>query len=126
MCAPQTKDLIQLMLDAKMENRDGIDGDEMLSTPKMATMAAGFMIEGFETITNLLSFTSYLLAMHPEVQEKLQSEIDEWFENNAVSSLCTLDNEKKCEECITINIIVKPVHERIIILSKFMHTNMFY
>ena len=73
------------MLDAKMENRDGIDGDEMLSTPKMATMAAGFMIEGFETITNLLSFTSYLLAMHPEVQEKLQSEIDEWFANNPVS-----------------------------------------
>ena len=75
-----------------MENRDGNDGDEILSTHKIASIAAGFMLAGFETVTNLLSFTSYLLAMHPEVQEKLQSEIDEWFENNAVSSstsLCT-------------------------------------
>ena len=91
--APQTKDLIQLMLDAKMENRDSSNEDEILSTSKIASIAAGFLAAGFETVTNLLSFTSYLLAMHPEVQEKVQSEIDEWFENNAVSSntlLCTM------------------------------------
>ena len=74
------------MLDAKMENTDGSDGDEILSSPRIASIVAGFFTAGFETITNLLSFTSYLLAMHPEVQEKLQSEIDEWFENNDVSS----------------------------------------
>ena len=74
------------MLDAKLENRDGSDGDEILSTPRIASTAAGFLAGGFETVTNLLSFTSYLLAVHPEVQEKVQSEIDEWFENNAVSS----------------------------------------
>ena len=59
---------------------------------KLPQFAAGFLLAGFETVANLLSFTSYLLAMHPEVQEKLQSEIDEWFENDAVSSstsLCT-------------------------------------
>ena len=79
-----------------MENRDGSDGDEILSTPRMASTAGGFMAAGFETVTNLLSFTSYLLAVHPEVQEKVQSEIDEWFENNDVSSntlLCMMMHE---------------------------------
>ena len=74
-----------------MENRES-DGEEILSTSKIASIAAEFMAGGFETLTNVLSFTSYLLAVHPEVQEKVQSEIDEWFENNAVSSntlLCT-------------------------------------
>jgi len=73
------------MLDAKMEHKDGSNEDEILSTSKIASIAAGFMAGGFETVNNLLSFTSYLLAVHPEVQEKVQSEIDEWFENNAVS-----------------------------------------
>ena len=84
------------MLDAKLENRDGSNEDEVLSASRIASIVAGFMIAGFETVTNLLSFTSYLLAVHPEVQEKVQSEIDEWFENNAVSSntlLCTMMHE---------------------------------
>ena len=73
-----------------MENGDGSNEDEVLSTSQIASIAAEFMSAGFETVTNLLSFTSYLLAMHPEVQEKLQSEIDEWFENNDVSSNTSL------------------------------------
>ena len=84
------------MLDAKLENRDGSNEDEILSASRIASIVARFMIAGFETVTNLLSFTSHLLAMHPEVQEKVQSEIDEWFENNAVSSntlLCTMMHE---------------------------------
>ena len=89
-----------------MENRDGIDGDRILSSPRIATIAAEFLAGSFETVTNVLSFTSYLLAMHPEVQKKVQSEIDEWFENNDVSSntslftMMTIDCEATCI-CIT-------------------------
>ena len=46
--------------------------------------AAGFLIAGNETTSILLSYTSYLLALNPDVQEKLQSEIDSYFEDNPV------------------------------------------
>ena len=47
--------------------------------------AAGFLIAGNETTSILLSYTSYLLALNPDVQEKLQSEIDAYFEEKPVS-----------------------------------------
>ena len=44
-----------------------------------------FLLAGNETTANTLAFTSYLLALHPEIQEKLQAEIDEYFESKPVS-----------------------------------------
>ena len=46
--------------------------------------AAGFLMAGNETTSILLSYTSYLLALNTDVQEKLQSEIDSYFEDNPV------------------------------------------
>ena len=45
-----------------------------------------FLEAGNETTAITLSFTSYLLALHPDIQEKLQSEIDEYFEDKPVSN----------------------------------------
>ena len=61
--------------------------------PKKGTMtdkevyanAVGFLIAGNETTSLTLSYTSYLLALNPDIQEKLQSEIDAYFEDNPVS-----------------------------------------
>ena len=52
-----------------------------------------FLFAGKETTAFTLAFSSYLLALHPDVQEKLQSEIDAYFEEKPVSyikrvSLC--------------------------------------
>ena len=47
--------------------------------------AFGFMTAATDTTANALSFASYLLALHPDVQEKLQSEIDDYFEEKPVS-----------------------------------------
>ena len=44
-----------------------------------------FLFAGNETTATALSFASYLLALHPDVQEKLQSEIDDYFEEKPVS-----------------------------------------
>ena len=46
-----------------------------------------FLIAGNETTSTLLSYTSYLLALNPDIQEKLQSEIDAYFEDKPVSHL---------------------------------------
>ena len=47
--------------------------------------AINFLGAGNETTTTTLCFASYLLALHPAVQEKLQSEIDDYFKEKPVS-----------------------------------------
>ncbi len=46
-----------------------------------------FLLAGYETTANTLSFTSYLLAINPDIQERLQSEIDSYFDDKPVSLL---------------------------------------
>ncbi|XP_037539369.1 thromboxane-A synthase isoform X2 [Nematolebias whitei] len=38
-----------------------------------------FLLAGYDTSRNTLSFTCYLLALHPECQHKVQEEVDEFF-----------------------------------------------
>ena len=45
----------------------------------------GFLGAGNDTTAVTLSFASYELAVNPDIQEKLQSEIDSYFEDKPVS-----------------------------------------
>ncbi|KAM9173575.1 thromboxane-A synthase isoform 2-T2 [Pangshura tecta] len=49
-----------------------------LSEDEIVGQAFIFLIGGYETTTNALSFATYLLATNPECQEKLLQEIDEF------------------------------------------------
>ena len=66
---------------------DAGDGDSKLSTGEIVADAVGFMLAGYETTSVALSFITYLLAKNPEAQEKLANEINDYFEENPVSSL---------------------------------------
>ena len=57
----------------------------VMTDKEVYTNAAGFLIAGNETTSILLAYTSYLLALNPDIQEKLQSEIDAYFEDKSVS-----------------------------------------
>ena len=70
------------MIDAT-EGEDG--GEGKLSDEEIVANSILFLLAGFETTANALSFVSYLLALHPEIQERLQAEIDEYFESKPVS-----------------------------------------
>ena len=98
----QYKDLLQLMIDASGEEDDSDEGKEaeppaecpahktktakgVMTDKEVYANAMGFLVAGNETTSVLLAYTSYLLALNPDIQEKLQSEIDAYFEDKPVS-----------------------------------------
>ncbi|MEE6477937.1 hypothetical protein FKM82_011677 [Ascaphus truei] len=49
-----------------------------------------FLFAGYETTSSLLSFATYLLATHPECQEKLLREVDEFTQRHGVADYNTV------------------------------------
>ena len=99
----QCKDILQLMIEASGEEGDS-DEEEKEAEPAAECQAHKvaktkgimtdaevvensilFLFAGKDTTAAAMSFVSYLLALHPDVQEKLQSEIDAYFEEKPVS-----------------------------------------
>ena len=69
---PSRKDLLQLMLEAQKQEIEG----KRMSDEEISAQSVIFMVAGFETTGSMLSYMAYLLAAHPEVQEKLLQELD--------------------------------------------------
>nr|AUX14924.1 cytochrome p450 CYP5A3 [Kryptolebias marmoratus] len=63
-----TEDSIMRHPQKKMMTEDEIVGQALL-----------FFLAGYDTTSNALSFTCYLLALHPECQRKVQEEVDDFF-----------------------------------------------
>ncbi len=55
-----------------------------LTDEQLTHLCAGFFLPGYGTTTKSLAATSYLLAMHPHIQEELQTEIDNYYKENPV------------------------------------------
>ena len=88
--------MLQLMIDATGEEKKTVGEAEEAECPfhktagKMTSEevvghARVVLLAGYETTANTLAYTSYLLAINPDIQEKLQSEIDSYFDENPVS-----------------------------------------
>ncbi|KAM7315477.1 cytochrome P450 3A41-like [Ixodes scapularis] len=95
-------DFLQLMMDAQKtalsdgsDSRDaendvyslGVDeksnvGTQRKTLTEMEAMAhcVTFLLAGQDTTSSVIAYTVYLLALHPDVQEKLRREMDECFE----------------------------------------------
>lgn len=52
---------------------------KMMTEDEIVGQAFIFLLAGYETSSNALAFTCYLLAIHPECQCKVQEEVDEFF-----------------------------------------------
>lgn len=50
-----------------------------MSEDEVVGQAFVFLLAGYETSSNTLAFTCYLLALHPECQRKVLEEVDEFF-----------------------------------------------
>ena len=84
------KDLLQLMIDATADADGSDDSTKRLTSEEIAGFSVDFLLAGYETTANTLSFTTYLLATHPDVQEKLQAEINHYLEEDPVSVCCNV------------------------------------
>ena len=59
-----------------------------LTDEDIVAVASEFMLAGYETTSNTLGFTSYLLALNTDKQDKLCAEIDAYYEKNEVRNHC--------------------------------------
>ena len=55
-----------------------------LTDEDIVAVATEFMLAGYETTSNTLGYTSYLLALNTDKQDKLCAEIDTYYEKNQV------------------------------------------
>ena len=65
--------MLQLMLNAE----DPVTDTKKLIEEEVLAQSVVFILAGYETTSTTLALTCYHLASNPEVQKKLQKEIDE-------------------------------------------------
>ncbi|XP_003228211.1 cytochrome P450 3A9 [Anolis carolinensis] len=81
-------DFLQLMIDSQTSNghhqSNGIDHTyKGLTDDEILAQAFIFVFAGYEPTSNSLGYMAYMLATHPDVQQKLQDEIDSVLPNKA-------------------------------------------
>ena len=80
------RDLLQLMLEAHDENAE-TSSSGYLNNDEIVAQVMIFMVAGYETTSNALSYAAYLLALNPTIQDRLIREINEYYDVNPDSSL---------------------------------------
>ncbi|XP_060029341.1 cytochrome P450 3A12-like isoform X2 [Erinaceus europaeus] len=74
-------DLLQLMINS--QNSKEVAHHKALTDMEIMAQSVIFIFSGYATLRNSLSFVLYSLATHPDVQKKLQEEIDITFPDQA-------------------------------------------
>nr|XP_053635289.1 cytochrome P450 3A40-like [Cherax quadricarinatus] len=118
-------DVLQLMLEAaesRVDNSgDGVETNEAAlasdkERPKQTLLTDGeiianawvFLLGGFETTANTLTYTTYLLATHPETQERLYEEICNAFQTDDQLTYEQVKELKYLEEVLSESLRLYP------------------
>ncbi|XP_052023569.1 cytochrome P450 3A11-like, partial [Apodemus sylvaticus] len=75
-------DFLQLMMNTHKNSKDK-ESHKALSDTEITAQSIIFIFAGYESISSALSFALYSLATHPNIQKKLQQEIDKALPNKA-------------------------------------------
>ncbi|GAB1290354.1 Cytochrome P450 3A25 [Apodemus speciosus] len=89
-----------------------------LSDLEIVAQSITFVLAGYETTSNALSFIMYTLATHPDVQKKLQHEIDAILPKKAPATYNGLVELEYLDMVINETLRLYPVGARISRLSK--------
>nr|XP_042124325.1 cytochrome P450 3A9-like isoform X3 [Peromyscus maniculatus bairdii] len=90
----------------------------VISDLEIMAQSITFMSAGYETTSTTLSFITYLLAIHPNVQKKLQHEIDTVLPNKAPATYEALVEMEYLDMVVNETMRLYPVATRINRLSK--------
>ncbi|KAI5929205.1 Cytochrome P450 3A4 [Manis javanica] len=104
-------DLMQLM--SNSQNSKEMDGHKALSDMELVAQSIIFIFAGYETTSSALSFLMYLLATHPDVQQKLQEEIDATFPNKMLPSYDALVQMEYLDMVVNESLRLFPVAGRL-------------
>uniref|UniRef100_A0A8C4U5H6 Cytochrome P450 3A n=1 Tax=Falco tinnunculus TaxID=100819 RepID=A0A8C4U5H6_FALTI len=87
-------DFLQLMVDSQSSHDSSKSAEtnlyKSLSDEEILAQALIFVFAGYETSSSTLSYISYNLATHPDVQQRLQEEIDANLPNKAAPMYNTI------------------------------------
>ncbi|XP_056416251.1 cytochrome P450 3A4-like isoform X2 [Hyla sarda] len=109
-------DFLQLMVDA--QSKDNNAGEEThgykeLTDSEILAQGLIFIIAGYETTSTTLMFLAYHLATHPDVQTKLQEEIDTFLPNKAPPTYEVLMQMEYLDAVLNENLRLYPAAGRI-------------
>ncbi|XP_077879135.1 cytochrome P450 3A4-like [Ictidomys tridecemlineatus] len=89
-----------------------------LSDIEIAVQSIIFILAGYHTTSTTLSFIMYVLATHPDVQKKLQQEVDETLPNKAPVTYDVLFEMKYLDMVVNETLRLYPAVERIVRVCK--------
>ncbi|NXU29494.1 CP3AT protein, partial [Thalassarche chlororhynchos] len=144
-------DFLQLMVDSQSSHDSSKSAEtnsyKSLSDEEILAQAITFVFAGYETTSSTLSYLSYNLATHPDVQQRLQDEIDANLPNkatptyNAIMQMEYLDMvvnetlrlfppggriERVCKKTVEFNGVTIPKGMVIIIPAYVLHRDPAY
>ncbi|XP_076696182.1 cytochrome P450 3A9-like [Callospermophilus lateralis] len=109
-------DFLQLMIDS--QNSQDKEPYQGLSDLEIAAQSIIFILAGYDTTSTTLSFIMHVLATHPDVQKKLQQEIDETLPNKAPVTYDVLFEMKYLDMVVNETLRLYPIIERIVRVCK--------
>ena len=104
-------DFLQLMLEAGREegDKESVGDKKSLTDEEIIANIVLILLAGYETTASLLTYSSYLLALHPEIQTKLRQEIETAKkDNNGVLGYETLTSLPYLDAVITETLRMYP------------------
>ncbi|XP_069889709.1 cytochrome P450 3A5-like isoform X1 [Dipodomys merriami] len=104
-------DFLQLMINS--QNHKDTAFHKALSDSELIAQSITFIMAGYETTSNALSFVMYALATHPDVQKKLQEEIDRALPNKAPVTYDTLVEMEYLDMIVNETFRLFPVSSRL-------------
>ncbi|KAM6424356.1 cytochrome P450 3A13-like [Liasis olivaceus] len=111
-------DFLQLMLESQKSvinhESDGVNHTfKGLTDSEILVQAIIFIFAGYKTISKTLCYLKYELAIHPDVQQKLKEQIDEFLSNEAPVTYDTLMQMDYLDTVISETLRMHPVVGRL-------------
>ncbi|XP_036248466.1 cytochrome P450 3A12-like [Molothrus ater] len=110
-------DFLQLMIESQTSH-DGSKSaetnlDKTLSDEEILAQALIFVFAGYETTSSTLSYIAYNLATHPDVQQRLQDEVDAHLPNKAAPTYAAVTQMEYLDMVVSESIRLYPAGGRI-------------